>query len=306
MGRYVASAYWGHDASVAVVGEGRIAHLEYERRTRRRHEDRMPREATLALLTEALGLVGGDLDEVAAVVEVGCGDQLEGRRSRVWGADLATWDSARTTYLGPEIPCHYVPHHLAHAAYALYASPLEAARVVAVDGGGDAWLSPAGEVAVTAAAGDARHAFGSADSTWSLRVADGGGLGARWTGLAVDCCADPHAAGTVMAMAGVPRSRFEAACGAPVEVLDRIRALQRDTDRHLADLVGGDAVAACLGGGVALNGVAVGALSQRGRRRVCVPPAANDGGLTVGAALFGLHAILRAPRPRYSDRKSVV
>lgn len=309
MGRYVVSAYYGHDSSVAVVGEGKIAHLEYERVTRRKHENSMSREAFDALFAEALALVGAHRDEVVAMVEVGCGDHLNSKRSRpYWARILSEWDEARTRFLGPELPCYYVAHHLAHAAYAFYTSTHEDAHVVAVDGGGDAWLPDGGSPrVVTAGIGSFEHRFGEKASKAVLYATDVASLiGGEWASLALTWCRDDYAAGTVMAMHGMPPGLFSLQTGLDVGCWSRLHRLQEQTTAAFhqlapASLVRDHGGRVCMAGGVALNGIATFDLLERDDvLHVHVPPAVHDGGLTVGAALFGLHRILGEPRARYT------
>lgn len=315
MGRYVFSAYFGHDASVAIVGEGRIVHLEAERFTRRKHEDALSGEFVRDhLFPTALKLIGASSEEVVAACEVGCGDHFASQRARAyWGRSLATWDHAsaeqnQNNYLRQPLPCYFVPHHLAHAAYAFYTSCHEEARVGALDGGGDAWQSDEGDVTITAAVGKACHRFGDTNSTWELDVSeDAANIGGRWANCALNYCGDKHASGTVMAMVGVPESEFEQACRLPRGVWDQITQLQRDTTRVFHRLFPpqpGETDVVCLAGGCVLNGIAAYDLLLRSDvRSVHVPPAVHDGGLTVGAALFALHVILGTPRQRYSSEQ---
>lgn len=309
MGCFVLSVYFGHDASLALVGDGKIAHVEFERLTRRRHQTMVPRERVLVeALPGALRLVGARMTDVVAVVEVGCGDSLaggrnDGARDRGWSRDLAVWDAgAGSRYFGPLLPAYYVPHHLAHAAYSFYTSPYEAARVVAIDGGGDALADgSAAPPYIDGAAGGARHAFGDSGASWRLRALDRVGVGARWSQLARAYCGDEHAAGTIMAMGGVPEGDFERLCALPLGVREEIARLQDDTTAALEIRAAGTQGAVCLSGGVALNGIAARRVLARGDvASVHVPPAVNDGGLSVGAALFCLHAILGEPRARYA------
>ena len=69
-------------------------------------------------------------------------------------------------------------------------------------------------------------------------------------------------------------------------LVDLARALQQET--QLADL--------CLGGGVALNGVAnARILAESGFERVFVPPAPGDGGCALGAALYADRLYFKNP-----------
>lgn len=75
-------------------------------------------------------------------------------------------------------------------------------------------------------------------------------------------------------------------------LLDIARSLQRETG--LPDL--------CLGGGVALNGVAnARLLAESGFRRIFVPPAPGDAGCALGAALFADRIHFRQPHRNVPD-----
>ena len=79
-------------------------------------------------------------------------------------------------------------------------------------------------------------------------------------------------------------------------LVDIARALHRETG--LPDL--------CLGGGVALNGVAnARILAESGFERVFVPPAPGDAGCALGAALYADRIYFRQPRSRRA-RSSVL
>lgn len=313
MGRYVLSAYFGHDASLALVGEGKLVHLEAERITRKKHENALQGSFVREeMLPQALRLIGATADEIVAVCEVGCGDQFSSSRTRDhWDRSLVAWDfldadPSRANYLERPLPCYFVAHHLAHAAYAFYTSAYETARVGALDGGGDAWNDGAGKTAViSAAVGETQHRFGEAESRWVFEVTeDGAHIGGNWAGQAVQHCGSWQAAGTIMAMVGIPELRFEMACGLSLADRARIVQLQADTTqafhRMFAPAPAHEGQVA-LAGGCALNGIAAYDLLLRPDvRAVHVPPAVHDGGLTVGAALFALHAILKEPRRRYS------
>ena len=145
-----------HDPSAALVVDGRVvAAAEEERFTRRKHGKRpvpfsaweLPEQAMRWCLAEA-GLRPQDLDAVAYSF-----DPALAKPAEDMGLD-DPWDSLRRTYaeaapgfLAAALPgldreqVRFVPHHVAHAASAALAAPLEAAgrpcSVLVLDGRGE-------------------------------------------------------------------------------------------------------------------------------------------------------------------------
>lgn len=310
MGRYVFSAYFGHDAGMALVGEGRILHFENERFTRKKH-DQVSHEQVKDMLHLAMAQLGIEFDEIVAIAGMGCADDFGGARGRLsWSDSLACVDATESAYLDKKVlPCFYLPHHFAHASYAFYTSPYEAAEVMGIDGGGDAFdvreirpYAPHGLAVIDTAVGAAQHQFGSTDSRWCFEYQPNTGVGGTWDNASRKFCNDDnYAAGTVMAMAGIPAEQA-ARYGIDPAWLDEARRLQDWTTAEFHRLIpetrSGNI---CLAGGVALNGIAAYSLLRRDDvNAVWVPPAVHDGGLTVGAALFVLHNVLKEPRRHYS------
>lgn len=310
MGRYIFSAYYGHDAGMALVGEGRIIHFENERFTRKKH-DQVTHEQVKDMLHVAMAQLDIDFDEIVAIAGMGCADDFGGARGRQsWTDSLACVDTTESAYLNKKVlPCFYLPHHFAHASYAFYTSPYETADVLAIDGGGDAFdvreirsYAPHGLAVIDTALGAAQHSFGSTESRWCLEYQPNTGIGGTWDNASRKFCNDDqYAAGTVMAMAGVPADQAER-YGLDPAWTDEARRLQDWTTQGLNTLFHKSRSGnICMAGGVALNGIAAYALLNRPDvNAVWVPPAVHDGGLTVGAALFVLHNVFGVPRCRYS------
>lgn len=304
MGRYVAAAYQGHDASFAVVGEGRIAHMERERLTRVRHD----------------GGVGGDLHDQYQR----CIDQLGINDSEVEAvvglsgclASGKSWDNyneivEKGQWHGK--PLYILPHHTAHLAYAFYTSPFVSARIVAQDGGGDGYMVPfLGNHSVDCIIGDAFHPFGESiggngpaffDAQWL----PGHMIGGCWITASMQLFPtasgdQSYAEGKVMALYGVPRERFTELTGFHTDQYEEVQRLQKMTNMLFGRLVAPDRVGpVCVAGGCALNGIAMYELLGRGDiSAVWVPPAVDDGGTSVGAALLALHQLLGVPRIEYA------
>jgi carbamoyltransferase len=141
-----------HDPAAAIVVDGAVvAAAEEERFSRRKHGKppvafstrEQPEQAMAFCLAEA-GLEPGDLDAVAYSYDPDLAPQP--------GADLtaADWEGLRTLYvrraplfLRTSLPgldpgvVRWVPHHVAHAASATFASGLDPCGVLVLDGRGE-------------------------------------------------------------------------------------------------------------------------------------------------------------------------
>ena len=156
----ILSMYFGHDANVCLLEDGKpVAVIEKERLTRRKHDQ----GHMLDLLPEVMNRHGwspGNVDLLVVnpycrpnhknelldwglkgPVYTGSGDYL----APDWrGEPEARTSSHRLSLYGREFDCLAVDHHLAHAALALFTSPFEEAGVISADGGGDERLSGPG------------------------------------------------------------------------------------------------------------------------------------------------------------------
>ncbi|WP_129843238.1 carbamoyltransferase C-terminal domain-containing protein [Streptomyces sp. RFCAC02] len=317
-----------HDPAAALVVDGRIvAAAEEERFSRRKHGKRpvpfaaweLPEQAAAWCLGQA-GLRPEDLDAVTYSF-----DPALARPADAMGLD-DPWDGLRLTYareapsfLATALPgldpsrVRFVPHHMAHAASAVYAAPdAERASVLVLDGRGES----ASHLA-------ARRTGDGLEPLRGQELPDS--LGLVYEELTEHLgflrSSDEY---KVMAMAsyGTPRMLPELrkyvhstgdggfrAHGVPwSELCPRLRPGQAWTQEH-ADLAAG--AQACLeetlldmvrwlhgrtgddvlamAGGVALNCVANSRIAREGPfRHVWVQPAAGDAGTALGGAL--LHA----------------
>src|SRR3954454_17630879 len=309
-----------HDPAAALVVDGEIvAAAEEERFSRRKHGKspvpfstwELP-EGAIAWCLETAGLRPADLDAVAYSYDPGLCAPV--------GADItdAQWEGLRTLYaqraplfvrslLGWEGDFRWVPHHVAHAASATFASGFDPCSVLVLDGRGERASSLAGRFRAGAldvlAVQDLPHSLGllyeeltahlgfrrSSDEykvmamasygepeflgqLRSLVHADGAG-GYRVEEFALDRFAPPLRPGeefSVMhaALACSVQRRLE-------EVLLELCAwLHRRTGD--SDLV--------LAGGVALNCVANSRIWRESAfSRVWVQPASGDSGTALGA-----------------------
>jgi carbamoyltransferase len=141
-----------HDPAAALVVDGEtVAAAEEERFSRRKHGKppvafstwEIP-EASARWCLERAGLEPGDLDAVAYSYDPDLAFQADG------DITAANWEGLRTLYvrraplfLKTSLPgldpakVRFVPHHVAHAASAHFASPFETSSVMVLDGRGE-------------------------------------------------------------------------------------------------------------------------------------------------------------------------
>lgn len=313
MGRYVLAFYCGHDANVSIIGEGRITHIERERLTRTKHEGWGGADVEREIVTRAIALAGVHEDEIIAVAGVGCCSDIQttARSARMAWTDLMHIDTARSSPTGlqrKDIQSFFVPHHLAHAAYAFYTSPFEEAQVIGSDGGGDAYKWPFGEdIVVDTGTGWARHPFGASRAEWTYAYDPGQHIAGEWGKFATELFRNDYAQGQVMALMGVPEERWGELTGLDPSWRPKLLQLQAMTNWSFFSMLRyGAPPRVAMAGGVALNGIAsYGLMHDHGVEAVWVPPAPHDGGLSVGAGLYVLHQILGVPRVEYSPETVV-
>jgi len=318
--RFAIAMYEGHDSSIAIVGEGQIHHFEAERFTGRKHDEGAARR----YLEACMAHVGLTWDDIVIIVE----PSLAGAWSQWWpnlfpypdgkraNEHRHFWDFADqidtggTAHIPNEVnepiatkPLARISHHMSHAAYAFYTSPFPEAGVMTMDGGGDAqawgdgsWGTGDGYGFIMGATvGQFSQAFGSSQATFNVKHPKGqeNSVGAAWSSLALNLTGNVNDAGTVMALGS---SQYDH------PMRPRIIELQKRTNGLFERLVQQQPHRAiCLAGGCALNGIAsYHLLANSVIDHLWVPPAVNDGGLTVGAALFGLHALAGVPRTLYA------
>jgi len=312
-----------HDPAAALVVDGRIvAACEEERISRRKHgKSAVPFStwelpaASMRWCLEHAGLRDSDLDAVAYSYDPSMGAPA---------SDIvaAEWEGLRTLYaqrapffvktvlpgFDPE-RFHFVPHHLAHAASAALAGPLEDPAVLVLDGRGECHSHMAGrsmdgfiepysaqrlphslglmyeeltehlgfhrssdEYKVMALASYAEPAFIEEMRRLVVPTEDGGFHIAPidWTSFAPKVARGGELGDDHAALAASVQQRLE-------EVVLHLASWVRDRS-------GASSIA--LAGGVALNCVANGRLAAEGPfDDVWVQPAAGDAGTALGAAL---------------------
>ena len=325
-----------HDPAAALVVDGRtVAAAEEERFSRRKHGKapvafstwELPEQA-MAFCLEQAGLAPQDLDAVAYSYDPDLAPQP--------GADITAgdWEGLRTLYarraplflktalpgLDPEC-VRWVPHHVAHAGSATFASGFDECAVLVLDGRGErashlAGRFSGGDLEVLAAQ-ELPHSLGllyeeltahlgfrrssdeykvmamasyatpdHLDAFRELVRADGEG-GFRVDTVDFSRFAPPLAPGAEFTPA-------HAALASTVQA--RLEEVLIDLARWLHDRTGArDLVMA---GGVALNCVANSRLWREGPfERIWVQPASGDAGTALGAAMQVAHGLGDAVEP---------
>jgi carbamoyltransferase len=318
-----------HDPAAALVVDGHtVAAAEEERFSRRKHGKspvafstwELP-EAAIGFCLEQAGLAPRDLDAVAYSYDPGmCAPP---------GADITAheWEGLRTLYAqraplflrtalgGWEGDFRWVPHHVAHAASATFASGSDPCSVLVLDGRGEQGSALAGHFAggrldvlatqelphslgllyeeLTAHLGFRRSSdeykvmamasYGEPAYLEALRelvYADGAG-GYRVEPVDLSRFAPPLRPGEEFTV-----SHAALACS----VQRRLEEVMLELARWLHRRTGDDDLV--LAGGVALNCVANSRLWREGPfSRVWVQPAAGDSGTALGAAMHVAHAL---------------
>ena len=313
-----------HDPAAALLVDGEIvAAAEEERFSRRKHGKapvafstwELPEQAMAFCVAEA-GLEPADLDAVAYSYDPELAPQVNG------DVTAAEWEGLRTLYarraplfLRTSLPglepatVRWVPHHVAHAASATFASGMDPCDVLVVDGRGERTSHLAGRFAGgrldVLAAQALPHSLGLLYEELTAH------LGFRRSSdeykvMAMASSGEPSSLDELrrlvradgrggFAIGAVDLERL-APSRAPREALERTHAdlaasVQRRLEEVLLDLAawlhartGGRDLA--MAGGVALNCVANSRLWREGPyERIWVQPAAGDAGTALGAAM---------------------
>lgn len=317
----------GHDANWALLRNGEIlGAYEKERYSRIRHDGGEVASHALGTL-QRLGMSAGDLSVIATSEPVHKG--LETGARRLGGEkyrQIDKWEHQIVEAFGKILPAVSIPHHLCHAAYAAYTSPFVECMVVTMDAGGDFYTEQAYTCATISMWKNGRLSFieavpnvgfGSLWFGYSRAIFGDGNHSGKLMGLAAlgddslvasfhdrftaplrglfdnvrvvkDCWPDYEDPPFMAGVASWADPRAQAIARAVQSLtttggLDFVRKAQAATGaRHLA-----------LSGGVALNGYLTTAIQESGLfSAVHVPPAVNDGGIALGAALFTHHHVL--------------
>jgi carbamoyltransferase len=313
-----------HDPAAALLADGEIvAAAEEERFSRRKHGKppvafstwELPEQAMAFCLAEA-GIEPADLDAVGYSYDPALAPQLNG------DVTAAKWEGLRTLYvqraplfLRTSLPgldpatVRWVPHHVAHAASATFASGMDPCDVLVIDGRGERASHLAGRFAAgrleVLAVQELPHSLGLLYEELTAH------LGFRRSSdeykvMAMASYGEPSALDELRELVRADgRGGFEvgavdlerlAPALAPGQEFTRAHAdlaasVQRRLEEVLIDLAawlhartgGRDLVMA---GGVALNCVANSRLWREGPyERIWVQPAAGDAGTALGAAM---------------------
>ena len=291
-GPYVAAVYQGHDASVAVVGNGKIVHLEHERFTRERHATG---DCTADLLPKACALMGVDPKEISAIAGISGALSLA---PSFWESAMDLVETEPRTIAGIEAKGYSMPHHACHAAYAFYTSPFKAARIFAMDGGGDSMKLPMWKqynLSIDCFTGQ------GAGEKLHLEWVPTSWVGGMWHNASNGVFDKSHCEGKLMALVGVPEDRW-GETGLSPDLRDEFVRMQALTNVRFRQLLPHNfgAEPLVMAGGCALNGIATyDLLKNEMVKRIHVPPSVDDGGITVGACLYLLHQVMGVPRFRF-------
>ena len=319
----------GHDANICIVRDGHILlHFEKERFTRRRH-DSGPVDELIHTALEHLRWTIDDIDLVASSVPVW---ESHGRSGSILCGELYRSVFEHSTHdidlLGRRLPAVFVPHHVGHMAYSYYLSGFDDADIIAVDAYGNftATAIGVGEGRRVAAVRDLSPS--NLGSLWCMvsRRLFGNMLDAGKTmGLA------PY--GEPRYLASLKARYLEWDGDFPiinepwrdnarvpvlhelVDPIDPLRPEARDMAASVQELTNETMLAyatgakrssgkpnLCLSGGVALNGIANDLIVRAGLYEdVFIGPAPNDGGLSIGLALYALHHVRGEPLLRHPD-----
>lgn len=305
----------GHNANVCLLTEQEVLlHYEKERFTRIKNDSGLVDDLIRMALTDA-GVTIDDVELVASSLPVWPEHGITGR---IVSGELYTSVFAHSRHvmevLGRRLPAIYVPHHLGHMAYAYLLSSFEDADIIAVDAFGNFTATAVG--------------VGSgAKLSVSLDLYPGN-IGSLWAMASLAIFDNILAAGKIMGLAPYGQPRFVQAMrdryikaiqgfALPTDawrdhasipwlprgvkpgwshpdVMDLASSIQSLTTEVMLDLVRGLSARTgrrqlCLSGGVALNGVANEAIISSGAYdEVFIPPAVNDGGLSLGLALYAV------------------
>ena len=338
-----------HDSAAALVSDGVVvAAAQEERFDRQKGSPAFPIQAINACL-QAADITIADVDRVAFYEKPFLKFErvlFDHVRSfpftyRGFMRTLPSWLSERLTlplklkadlgYVGPTL---FVPHHLAHAASAFFASPFDEAAILTVDGVGEwattTWgtgrgreLTVRGEITYPDSLGLLYSAIttylGFAANRGEGKVMALADLGepvylerlreivtVRPDGsFSIDRRYFPWTRGATMY-----GRRFVKAFGPPREPGSELEQRHRDMaaslqrlleetllamSRHAHTETGAKAL--CIAGGVGLNCVANDRILEQGPfDDVWVQPAAGDSGAALGAAAWVSHVLLGAPR----------
>jgi len=343
-----------NDAAACVVRNGEIlGGAQEERFTRIKHDSSFPARAVDFCLKRA-GAKLEDVDAVGFFWNPGIHAQTFNRRQssqprhhleylynvpnnllRIWPHDrVSAMEQTIRMQSGRTLTIHYVTHHLAHAASALFGSPFEEAALLTVDGYGERACthiavgrgldietlhtiefphsvgslyaafteylgfkanSDEGKVMGLGAYGQPRHADVLREMIWPTD--DGYRMDLSYFSYFHE--APRRTSDRLIARLGPPRVPESPLEQRHYDIAGSLQLVTEEILLHLVALTkkmtGMRNLA--MAGGVALNCVANGRMvRESGFERYFFQPAASDAGTSLGAALWVTHGIHRVPR----------
>jgi len=322
----------GHDANWCVVKDGvLLGAFEKERFNRRRHARGEVASLVPGTLSR-LGLSVRDIDVVATSEPVHQGGNPGLRRMAGKTYErIDEFEIQIVELLGRTLPCVSIPHHVAHAAYARYTSPFQETVAITWDGGGDYFTLDAYSSTTVSTWRGGRMEwidrlpnvdYGSLWFTYSRSIFRDPRTAGKLMGLAAygsPTLLDEFRAHYVMTIyergpfvgASVLRSCWPEYENPPFvqshltwedhhaqDIAFAVQAITTEAGVSLArtvrELTGANNLV--VAGGVALNGYMNTSIRREaGYRDVSIPPAVDDGGISVGSALFATHHVFEVP-----------
>lgn len=219
-----------------------------------------------------------------------------------------------------------IGHHLAHAAHAFYTSPYKEAAILVIDGSGDGWGNQYEVVSLYTARGNRLYPLekitGQINHSTNTIIALTNSVGVAYQNASVLCGFGPFGEGKLMGLSSYDRPRyvnefmrfcrrrdtyyeidnlglykyikeiirgkkgwedFTDIAASAQEMINRLVVFYA---KRLNQITGQDNL--CYAGGVALNVIAnTEILQQSGFKRVYIPSAPGDNGISIGASLYG-------------------
>ncbi len=321
---YILSFHCGHDASVCLLKNGVIlCHLEVERLTRvKRHHGE--------LLNNPKENVGKPWQRKGILYFI----ELVLKNYNLSWQDISYFavipESKNTNYLPIDIPAILVNHHEAHAASSFYLSPFEESLILTIDGGGNDGGGLFGygrgnkiEIKKKMEYGVNGLSWQDSMKYWSATANGPIGTEGVLMGAAAYGRPNPALRDFIYQQITISRHLSERIIkkfleenrdqlklvgddfnkNSEKDYFSYCRALQEATEMVFEDYfqrllaLRPDCRNISLAGGTVLNCIALGKiLKKHPRFNFYFCPAVNDGGLTIGAALWAYYRILGHPR----------
>lgn len=223
-----------------------------------------------------------------------------------------------------------INHHLAHAAHAFYTSPYKEAAILVIDGCGDSRRGNFDTVSLYLGRSNRltriETTTGKINHTTNTIIALGNSIGVLYQNASVLCNLGSFGEGKLMGLAsyGIPKylneyKKFCVKSGAHYKIdnIGLYKHIKKAIDRSSKQADIADVAASiqalttelvlfyakrlqrltglsnlCYSGGVALNAITNTQILERaGFKRMYIPSAPGDNGISIGAALYGYHQI---------------